>query len=229
MISLKYSRYLKSLSEHLKNNPKKFWSFHSLKSKTRRIPSVVTFKLKSASNPAEKASLFNEFFSSVFICTSADHVALRNNVIHPDLLISVSTSALEVHKILAKLDANKATGAGNIPARILKECFRELSHPLSTLFNLSFRLTHHYWSKVLDEGHQVDAVLLDFSKAFDKVSHVILMQKLCNFGVSGCLLNWCRDYLSNREMRVVIDGKSSDWRPIPKGYPRATFWGPYCS
>ena len=61
------------------------------------------------------------------------------------------------------------------------------------------------------------------------MSHVILMQKLCNFGVSGCLLNWCRDYLSNREMRVVIDGKSSDWRPIPKGYPRATFWGPYFS
>ena len=54
--------------------------------------------------------------------------------------MSVSTSALEVHKILAKLDSNKATGADNIPARILKECFRELSHPLSILFNLSSRL-----------------------------------------------------------------------------------------
>ena len=85
MISLKYSRYLKLLSEPLKNNPKKFWSFHSLKSKTRRIPSIVTFKLKSASDPAEKASLFNEFFSSVFTSTPADHVTLQNDVIHPDL------------------------------------------------------------------------------------------------------------------------------------------------
>ena len=50
------------------------------------------------------------------------------------------TSALEVQNNLAKLDANKATGADKIPARILKECFRELSHPLPTLFNLSFRL-----------------------------------------------------------------------------------------
>ena len=86
LISLKYSLYLKSLSEHLKNNPKKFWSFHSLKSKTRRIPPVATYKLESASDPAEKASLFNEFFSSVFASTSADHVTLRNDVTHPDLL-----------------------------------------------------------------------------------------------------------------------------------------------
>ncbi|XP_068716163.1 uncharacterized protein [Montipora foliosa] len=140
VVSLKYSLYLKSLSENLKNNPKKFWSFHSLKSKIRRIPPVVTYKLKSASDPAEKASLFKEFLSSVFTSTSADHVTLRNDVTHPDLLMSVSTSAVEVQKILAKLDVNKATGADNIPARILKKCFRELSHPLSTLFNMSFRL-----------------------------------------------------------------------------------------
>lgn len=36
------------------------------------------------------------------------------------------------------------------------------------------------------------------------VSHVILQHKLCNCGVSGCLPNWCRDYLSNRKQRVVL-------------------------
>lgn len=51
-----------------------------------------------------------------------------------------STSAIEVQKILAKLDVNEATGAGNIPARIFKECSRELSLPFSTLYNMSFRL-----------------------------------------------------------------------------------------
>ena len=140
LISLKYCLYLKSSSEDLKNNPKKFWSFHSLKSKTKRIPPVVMYKPNSASDPAEKASLFNEFFSSVFTSTSADHVTSRNDVTHSDLLMSMSTSALEVQKILAKLDVNKATGADNIPVRILKERFRELSHPLSTLFKMSFRL-----------------------------------------------------------------------------------------
>ena len=78
--------------------------------------------------------------------------------------------------------------------------------------------THHHWPKALDAGHQVDAVFLDFSKAFDKVSHVILLQKLGNFGVPGCL-NWCKDYLLNREQRVVIDGIRSDWSPITLGVP----------
>ncbi|PFX12457.1 hypothetical protein AWC38_SpisGene23584 [Stylophora pistillata] len=82
--------------EDLRTNPKKFWSFHSLKSKARRIPPIVTYRLGSASDPAEKAFLFNECFSSVFTSLSVDHATLRNNVTHPDLSMNVSTSALEV-------------------------------------------------------------------------------------------------------------------------------------
>lgn len=88
----------------------------------------------------QRRHLFNEFFSSVFTSPSVDHVTLRNDVTHPDLLMNVSTSAVEVQKILSKLDVNKVTGADNIPARILKECFMELSYPLSSLFNMSFSL-----------------------------------------------------------------------------------------
>ena len=53
-------------------------------------------------------------------------------------------------------------------------------------------LSHHHWSKALDDGLQVDVVFLDFAKAFDGVSHDILLQKLCNLGISGTLLNWCK-------------------------------------
>ena len=67
-------------------------------------------------------------------------MTLRNDVTRPDLSMNVSTSAFEVQNILAKLDVNKETGpADDISAIILKECFRELLHPLSTL-NMSFRL-----------------------------------------------------------------------------------------
>ena len=63
----------------------------------------------------------------------------------------------------------------------------------------------------------MDVVFLDFAKAFDCVSHVILLQKLCNFGISGSLLIWCKDYLTDREQRVVIEGQSSTWSVIPSG------------
>ena len=55
----------------------------------------------------------------------------------------------------------------------------------------------------MEDGLQVDVVFLDFAKAFVKVLHVILLQKLCNFGISEFLLKWCEDYLTERKLWVV--------------------------
>ncbi|XP_068704009.1 uncharacterized protein [Montipora foliosa] len=123
LISFKYSQYLKSLSDKLKTNPKKIWAFHSLKSKTKRLPEVITYRSKamSAKDPSEKASLFNEFFSTVFSAKRYDSVGLHSDVVNPDQLMEISTSHNEVKDILSKLDVNKATGVDDIPARILKE------------------------------------------------------------------------------------------------------------
>ena len=49
-----------------------------------------------------------------------------------------------------------------------------------------------------------------FSKAFDLVCHNILLTKLYKYGVHGDLLNWCRDYLTERQQRVVVKGEASD-------------------
>ena len=95
-------------------------------------------------------------------------------------------------------------------------------HPCAT----QLVLTHHKWTKALDDGLQVDVVFLDFAKAFDRGSHEILLQKLCNFGISSTLLNWCKDYLTNREQRVVIEGQSSTWTAIPSGVTQGSLLGP---
>jgi hypothetical protein len=68
----------------------------------------------------------------------------------------------------------------------------------------------HEIHNVLEKRGQVDTVYLDFAKAFDKVSHDLLLVKLHNFGIRGHLLRWFGDYLSGQLQRVTVLGVTSD-------------------
>ena len=67
LIRSEYKRYLQHLSSQLKANPKRFWSYHSIKSKSKRLPEVITYNGRSVSKPQEQANLFNIHFHSVFV------------------------------------------------------------------------------------------------------------------------------------------------------------------
>ena len=61
-----------------------------------------------------------------------------------------------------------------------------------------------YIGACLDKGGQVDMVYLDMSKAFDRINHKRLTQKLANSGIGGDLLKWFQSYLTDRRQRVTV-------------------------
>ena len=72
----------------------------------------------------------------------------------------------------------------------------------------------------------IHAIFLDFKKAFDKVSHKKLCDKLATYGICGKTLEWIIDFLSNRTQRVLVGGKISDPVNVMSGVPQGTVLGP---
>ena len=85
-------------------------------------------------------------------------------------------------------------------------------------------LLFHTWAKNLDERSSTDVIFLDFEKAFDSVPHDRL--KLDQYGISGELLTWFSNFLTNRYQRVVLEGCHSDLVLVRSGVPQGSILGP---
>ena len=70
------------------------------------------------------------------------------------------------------------------------------------------------------------AVALDITKAFDRLYHADLLHKLKSYGISGQVFGLISSFLSNRRLRVVLDGKSSQEFPANAGVPQGSILGP---
>ena len=75
-------------------------------------------------------------------------------------------------------------------------------------------------------GKVVDAIYLDFEKAFDKVPHHRLLSKLKAYGIEGNLFRWIKEYLTERTQVVLVNGVELDNKLVLSGVPQGTVLGP---
>ena len=69
---------------------------------------------------------------------------------------------------------------------------------------------------------------MDFSQAFDKVSHSLIIHKLKHYGITGKTNEWIKNFLIDRTQSVVVEGETSNSIPVEFGVPQGSVLGLAC-
>ena len=111
---------------------------------------------------------------------------------------------------------------------VFKDIISDRQHGLMTRKSTTTNLTQFVGAvkEAMEAGYQVDALYLDFSKAFDCLNHVLMIEKLAKYGVSRSALKWFHSYLTGRTLQVKIGDSMSQPYIAGSGVPQGSHLGP---
>ncbi|MCP4459413.1 MAG: hypothetical protein GY816_15540, partial [Cytophagales bacterium] len=191
---------------------KRFWSHVKSKSKSTRIPETVRYRSRFRSNPADQATLFNEFFFDQFSTESNYNIDIDyENDVFSDLVFSSD----EIFNLLRSLNPSKAAGPDGIHGMVLKRCAYSLAYPLSILFNIS------YATGCIPSEWKLASVVPIFKKGdkgsvenYRPISLTSLVMKVFERAIKSSMWVACKDLLDARQHGFVND-KSCTTQMIP--------------
>ena len=142
LIRTKYNAYIKKLADNVATDPKKFWNFYSCKTKAHKLPPAIKRDITDpvpATNPIDRANLFNDYFHSVFNLKDDLPPPPGCHAIFPvsECLSKITMSESEILTTLRSLNPSKSSGPDGIPSRLLKELAPEISSSITCIFNKS--------------------------------------------------------------------------------------------
>ena len=172
---------------------KRFWSFIKSLGKDSCEVSPLRNNGTLFSDPNDKADILNKQYCSVFTADSSQPPSKGPSPYDSSPNITMTTEG--IHKLLTGINPNKACGF-----RLKRSCETQLISFLNEL------------QQSISQGKQVDAAILDFSKAFDVVPHHKLPYKLQYYGIGGTTLRWIASF--QRSQRVLVDNEFSDEAPV---------------
>ena len=87
-------------------------------------------------------------------------------------------------------------------------------------------LIHNWLSELDNPGCYLRACFLDFSKAFDRIEHTIVIRKLIDLGVRRSIIPWICSFLTDLWQCFKLGQTVSYWLPVRAGVPQGTKLGP---
>ena len=185
----------------------------------KRVCSLLAPVLSAIFNNCVKKSVFPDVFKTARVIP----IHKKNSKFMPSNYRPVSTLPF-ISKIFERSMLKRLTRFFNKHDLLYKNQFGFLKNKSTTDAVLNF--VHSCLGSFEEKTYMISA-FLDISRAFDTISHKILLGKLERYGIRGFVLRWIESYLSGRKQYVNVNGSHSNCVSMPHGVPQGSILGPF--